>query len=86
MSTLKLTENGLKPVLGIFFSIGAIVMFGELLIAIKTVLSFNFSAGRIPHNCPQIPLRHSPRLGSGFNLFENTVAPLVWRLPGVNSN
>nr|MDO8100186.1 hypothetical protein [Candidatus Njordarchaeota archaeon] len=71
----------LKPVLDIFFGIGAVVMFAELLIVFRRATTYNFSAGRI------VELVVSSTIFvicldwvAGFYFFKDVVAPLVWSL------
>jgi hypothetical protein len=85
MSGLPLAGTAVKPVIDIFFGIGALLMFGELLLAIKRALSINFSATRIL-TIIVYGFLFAVCLDwvTGFYFFENTVAPLVWQLLGVN--
>ena len=83
MGGLPLAATALKPVIDIFFGIGALLMFAELLIAIKRALSINFSATRILAILVYgFLFAICVDWVAGFNFFENTVAPLVWQLLG----
>jgi predicted membrane channel-forming protein YqfA (hemolysin III family) len=84
MSELPLVGTALKPVIDIFFGIGALLMFAELLIAIKRAIAINFSASRIL-TIIVYGFLFVVCLDwvTGFNFFENTVAPIVWKLLGV---
>jgi hypothetical protein len=83
MSGLPLAGSALKPVIDIFFGIGALLMFGELLIAIKRALYINFSATRILTIIVYgFLFAVCVDWVAGFNFFENTVAPIVWKLLG----
>lgn len=71
----------LKPVLDIFFGIGAIVMFAEFLIVFRRATTYNFSAGRIVELivCAMIFVICLDWY-AGFNFFKDVLAPLVWSL------
>ena len=85
MSGLPLAATALKPVIDIFFGIGALLMFAELLIAIKRALSINFSAMRILTIIVYgFLFAVCVDWVAGFYFFEDTVAPLVWQLLGAS--
>ena len=80
---MPLAAIALKPVIDIFFGVGALLMFAELLIAIKRALSINFSATRILTIIVYgFLFAVCVDWVAGFYFFENTVAPLVWQLLG----
>lgn len=69
----------LKPFLDLMFGLGAIAMFGEIIMVLHSAISIRFTIGRITE------LVISSFLfvicldwTTGFYFFENTIAPLVW--------
>jgi hypothetical protein len=71
----------LKPVLDIFFGIGAVVMFAEVLIVFRRAMTYNFSAGRIVELVVcSVMFVICLDWTAGFYFFKNVVAPFIWSL------
>lgn len=71
----------LKPVLDVLFGIGALVMFGEFIIALRRAVSLRFTAARIMELCVCIFLFViCLDWISAFMFFKDTFAPIVWGL------
>jgi len=83
MSESVLGAGALKPILDMLFGIGAIVMFGEIVLCLWRAMSSRFTAGRIVE-LAIFGFLFATCLDwvTGFNFFKNTVAPLVWKLLG----
>lgn len=69
----------LKPILDAAFGIGAIVMFGELILILYHTVTYRFTPRRVMELSTCIFLfAICLDWVSGFNFFENVVAPIVW--------
>jgi len=69
----------LKPILDAMFGIGAVVMFGEVIIVLYHTVTYRFTPRRIIELSICIFLfALCLDWVSGFNFFKNVVAPIVW--------
>jgi hypothetical protein len=69
----------LRQVLNTMFGIGAIVMFGEIILVLYRTATTRFTIGRIVEFCIFVLLfTFCLDWVSGFNFFENIFAPIVW--------
>lgn len=69
----------LKSVLDAMFGIGAIMMFGEIILVLYRTATMRFTLGRIIEFCIFVFLfAFCLDWVSGFNFFENIIAPIVW--------
>jgi uncharacterized membrane protein (DUF373 family) len=71
----------LKPILDAIFGIGAIVMFGEMIMILYHTVTYRFTPKRFVElaTCTFLFVICLDWV-SGFRFFENTVAPIVWDL------
>jgi hypothetical protein len=69
----------LKPILDAIFGIGAVVMFGELIIVLYHAITYRFTPKCIIEVSICIFLfALCLDWVSGFNFFKNVVAPIIW--------
>lgn len=87
MSESIIGSGVLNPILDICFGIGAIIMFGELILVLKRGVSSAFTT-RCVVELAVFGFLFAVCLDwvAGFNFFRDTVAPLVWKLLGVSSS
>jgi hypothetical protein len=79
MSAIVPGGEVIKPILDVIFGIGAIVMFGELIMILYHTVAYRFTPRRIIELATCIFLfAICLDWVSGFNFFENVVAPIVW--------
>ena len=76
-----LVPEPLKPILDVLFGLGAIIMFGEIVILLYRAVTLKFTAINIAKLVIYIFLLViCLDWVAGFNFFRDTFAPVVWNM------